>query len=152
VASSERGLEAVGDPLVVGAEGDGVAALQLEADLVVALAELRRLASHHRLHLAVHPGRDGLLHLRKQTQGEVAHAQREGRVLQERLAAEEDVVAEPVGGGDPHLDAPVGREEAEAGRGGEGGPREGRGDEKRDQAGGGDSRGVAHVVVSCRPA
>ena len=133
----QAGLEAVGDSFVEGTEGHGVAALELDPELVVALAHGRRLLAHRRLEDSVHVIAPGGAHPRREAQRRPVDAQRERRVLEQRTAGQQDVEAQPLRGVHAHLEPAVRRDEA-GDRGGRCGRREkqaaGSGEDGHDRA------------------
>ncbi len=117
LGSRQRGLEAIGDALVVGPEHDRVAPLQLEAKLVVVLADLRRLLTHGRLEHPVDPRGLRGLELRPYSEHGAVDRHRKRRVHKERLPAEEHAVANALAEVDAHLEASVRRAQGVALRG-----------------------------------
>jgi hypothetical protein len=108
----ERGLEAVGHALVVDAEDDRIAAVHLQTQLVVVVADARGLLAHRRLDPAVVGARLRFPHLRVDPERPAFDVEGERRVAQQRLPVHEHVVADAPRGADPHLDSLVGREDA----------------------------------------
>ncbi len=116
-------LESVGDTLVESAEGHGVAALELDPELVVALAQGLCLLAHRRLEDAVHALGSGRAHARHEAQRRPVDAQGERRIRKQRTSGQENVEAEPLRGAHTDLEPAVRRDERGDG-GGAGGRRE----------------------------
>ncbi len=108
-------FEAIGGAFVVGAEGDGVVAVHFEAEFIVVLANFGEFLADGRLEGLV----DGAFFCGADfgvyAQIGVVNVEREGGILLQRTAIEENVVAEIGSGADADFDAIIGGAQIVAG-------------------------------------
>lgn len=103
----ERGFEAVGDAEIVGAERHGVAAREVEANLVVVIGKGRRPLANGRVDVLVHASTIGGEELRGDAELLVIDVEGQGRAREQRLAVERHVVSEAVAHRNRHLEPAV---------------------------------------------